>query len=67
MTEVTSGQEAIKIAKDVILEAGHSGVKIRSVDYDEDEEVWNIEAYNDDVEIDISIDAETGEVLKFNS
>ena len=67
MTAVTSAQQAIKIAKEVILDAGYEKFKIKSVDYDEDDEVWNIEANSADDEIDLTIDAESGEVTNFNT
>ena len=67
MTAVTSAQQAIKIAKEVILDAGYEKFKIKNADYDEDEGVWTVEADSDDAEIDLRIDAESGEVTEFNT
>lgn len=67
MPIVTSASEAIKIAKEVIMEAGYEKFKIKNADYDEDDEIWTIEADSDDTSIDLTIDAESGEVTEFNT
>ena len=67
MTAITNAQQAIKKAREVIQEAGYEKFKIRNADYDEDDEIWTIEAETDDESIDITIDAESGEVTEFNT
>lgn len=66
MDEVKSAAQAIKIAKEVIGDAGYAKVKITNAEYDEDEEVWMVGAETDDgTTIEITIDSATGEVTEF--
>jgi len=66
--EVKSAGQAIKIAKQIITDAGYSKVRIRNVEYNEDDEIWTIDAdAEDDIAIQMTIDAETGEASEFNT
>ncbi len=64
---VSSATDAIKIAKEVINEAGYTGIKITSTDYDEDDDIWVVYGENDDTNIEVTIDAETGKVTDFST
>lgn len=66
--EVENAREAIRIAKEVITEAGYDKFKIRNTEYDDDEDVWIVYADGDDeVSIEITIDAGTGDVDDFST
>ena len=67
MPQVSSASQAMKIGKEACSEAGYEKIKITSTEYDDDEDVWNIDAEADDGEtlISITIDADTGEVSDF--
>jgi len=63
---VSNAREAIKLAKDVMNEAGYSFAKIIEVVFDEDEELWDVTAQSGQTEINMSITAD-GEVESFTT
>lgn len=63
---VSNAREAIRVAKEVIKEAGYIVVKIRDVEYNEDDEIWNVSAQSGDVDIELTI-TEDGEVEDFTA
>ena len=67
MSAVENAREAIKIANEVITEAGYSKAKITNTEYDEDDEVWIVDADADETSIRIVIDAESGDVEDFTA
>ena len=67
MSAVENAREAIKIANEVITEAGYSKGKITNTEYDEDDEVWIVDADADETSIRIVIDAESGDVEDFTA
>ncbi len=62
-----NAREAISIAKQVIQEAGYVNFQVKKTEFDEDEEIWYVYAQSGDTGIEIEIDAESGEVMKFDT
>ena len=52
---VSNAREAIKLAKEVIEEAGYITAKIIDVEYDENEELWTVHAQSGQTEIELTI------------
>lgn len=68
VSEVKNAREAIKIAKEVIGEAGYDKIKITNTEFDEDDEVWTVDAdAADETSIQVTIDAEDGSVVDFTA
>jgi len=68
VSEVKNAREAIKIAKEVIGEAGYDKIKITNTEFDEDDEVWTVDAdATDETSIQVTIDAEDGSVVDFTA
>ena len=63
---VSNVREAMKLAKEVISEAGYLTAKIIDVEYDEDEEVWRVNAQSGQTEIELTI-TEDGDVKNFTT
>ena len=63
---VENAREAINLAKQVIKEAGYVVSRIASVEYDEDEHLWNVTAYSGDIEIQLTID-ENDNIVDFTT
>ncbi len=57
---ISNARDAIKLAKDVILEAGYLTSKIIDVEYDEDDESWVVQALSGETEIELKIDKKGG-------
>ncbi len=64
---IENARDAIKIAKEVISEAGYDKVQVRNTEYDEDEDVWIVYADSDETSIEVTIDADTGDVTDFST
>ena len=67
MPAVTNAGQAIKIAKQIINDAGYFVAQISSVEFDEKDGIWEVEAYSADINIHIQIDADDGEVTDFST
>lgn len=68
VSEVKNAREAMKIAKEVIGEAGYDKIKITNTEFDEDDEVWTVDAdAADETSIQVTIDAEDGSVVDFTA
>lgn len=52
---VENARDAIRLAREVIKEAGYVVSRIADVEYDDDEDLWHVTAYSGDVEIELSI------------
>ncbi len=63
---VIASREAMKIAKEVMKEAGYVVPRITKLNFDDDDDIYMIEAYEGETFIEIQLDA-TGEVLKFDT
>lgn len=67
VSEISDAREAIKIAKEVISEAGYDKIQIRNTEYDDDDEVWIVYADSGDTNMVVTIDADTGDVTDFST
>lgn len=63
---VSNAREAIKLAKEVITEAGYLTSKILDAEYDEDEDLWTVKATSGQIEIEITINSD-GDVENFTT
>ena len=66
MPEINNVRDAIKLAKEVMQEAGYLLPRIADVSFDEDDEVWKVNAYEGETIISIEID-DDGNVVKFDT
>lgn len=66
MTEIKNARDAIKIAKEVLQEAGYLVPRIANVEYNDGEGIWEVRAYEGETNLYIEIDTD-GEVLKFET
>lgn len=67
MPSVSNVGQAIKIAKAIITEAGYYVAQITSVELDEENQNWVVNAQTGTIDIYIEIDADTGEVVDFST
>ena len=62
---VENARDAIRLAREVIREAGYVVSRIADVEQDE-ENLWHVTAYSGDVEIELSID-ENDDIVEFKT
>jgi len=63
---VENAREAIRLAREVIKEAGYVVSRVADVEYDDDDHLWHVTAYSGDVEIELTID-ENDDVADFKT
>ena len=66
LTLIKSTRDAIREAKQIMSEAGYAIPRITKVEYDEDDEIYTIEASEGDIFIYIEMQ-KNGDVLKFET